>query len=229
MHVPKTAGQSIESAFLEFLGETWLHREPYLLFENTNPEIGPPRMAHLTSLEYTTLGHVGANEWERFFKFGFVRNPWTRLVSEYRFRASRIRSPFREWVLEHFPQPGWSDMWRHVMPQSDYLFDSRGRQMVDFIGRFENLLEDYGLLQEHLGVALPKLRKVNATNEIGFMERARTQGLAHGIRGALSRRLAKSRVRRPADWRTYYDNDTNAFVERFYAEDIERFGYSFDS
>lgn len=229
VHVPKTGGQSIEHAFLEKLGETWQTRQKYLLRPNDNPAVGPPRMAHLTAPEYRDLGHVTREQFDAYFKFGFVRNPWTRLASEYRFRRSSIRASFRIWLLERFPEPGFDDMWRHVMPQSDYLYERDGRAAVDFVGRFETLAEDYRTVTDRLDAGLPALRRVNSTTDLGMLERVRHLGPVRGLRSILAETLRKTFHPAPARWQDYYDADTRAFVARFYAEDIARFGYRFDS
>lgn len=229
VHVPKTAGQSIEHAFLERLGESWETRHKYLLRANDDPAIGPPRMAHLTAPEYRDLGHVTHEQFDAYFKFGFVRNPWTRLVSEYRFRRSSIRASFRNWVLEQFPEPGFDDRWRHVMPQSNYLFEGDGHAAFNFVGRFETLAQDFRAVADRLDKGLPTLRRVNSTTDLGMVERLRRLGLGHGLQNILGNTLRKTFRPEPARWQDYYDADTRAFVARFYAEDIERFGYRFDS
>lgn len=229
VHVPKTAGQSIEHAFLERLGESWKTRHKYLMRPNENPAVGPPRMAHLTAPEYRDLGHVTPEQFDAYFKFGFVRNPWSRLASEYRFRRSSIRVPFRSWLLEQFPEPGFDDLWRHVMPASDYLYEGDGRAAVDFVGRFETLAADYRTVAERLDAGLPALRRVNSTTGRGMQELLRRLGPVRGLRSILAETLRKSFRPAPARWQDYYDADTRAFVARFYAEDIERFAYRFDS
>ena len=229
VHVPKTAGQSIEHAFLHRLGESWETRQAYLLRSNDDQAVGPPRLAHLTASEYRDLGHVSQAQFDSYFKFGFVRNPWARLASEYRFRRSRIGTSFRNWLLRDFPQPGFDDMWRHVMPQSTYLFDADGRIVVDFIGRFETLEQDYRTVAERLDIGLPALRRVNSTADQGTLERVRRLGLVRGVRNSLGEVLRRTLYSDHAKWQDFYDDETRAFVAEFYAEDIERFEYSFNS
>lgn len=228
VHVPKTAGQSIEHAFLDLLGRSWETRHPYLLKLNDDPTIGPPRLAHLTAPEYRDLGHVTPAQFDSYFKFGFVRNPWARLASEYRFRRSRIGKSFRDWLLKGFPQPGFDDLWRHVMPQSQYLFDDDGGEAVDFIGRFETLEQDFRTVSERLDIGLPALRRINSTSDLGALERVQRLGPIRGLRSSVGEVLRKTLYPTPARWQDYYDAETRAFVSDFYAEDIERFNYRFD-
>jgi hypothetical protein len=48
VHIPKCAGQSIESVFVNDAGLTWEDRAPLLLRPNANNRVGLPFLAHLT-------------------------------------------------------------------------------------------------------------------------------------------------------------------------------------
>lgn len=52
VYIPKVAGLSIELYFLNNLGLDWKNRRPLLLMHNTEPEIGPQKLAHLLALDY---------------------------------------------------------------------------------------------------------------------------------------------------------------------------------
>ena len=78
VHVPKAAGQSVEKVFIERNGLTWSKRGPLLLRENDDPSVGPERLAHLTAAEYYELGHVTREEFDRMYKFAFVRKEMYR-------------------------------------------------------------------------------------------------------------------------------------------------------
>ena len=51
VHVPKTAGISIEHVFLAQYGLTWDERAPLLLRFNPDPALGPERLGHLTATD----------------------------------------------------------------------------------------------------------------------------------------------------------------------------------
>ena len=85
------------------------------------------------------------------FKFAFVRNPWDLQVSSYhhikRERPSLIKegesfSDFLKRKLEA-TRPWQYHLDTSITPQSDYLIDLRGRQIVDFVGRYESLQADF--------------------------------------------------------------------------------------
>ena len=135
--------------------------------------------------------HITAREMRRIFPdscgkfaFGFVRNPWDRLVSWVHRMGLGV-----DWDQpDRFDQLG-------LEPQVDYLLDEDGKLMVDFVGRFENLAEDFNTICGKIGIATPPLPHLNTSEH--------------------------------RHYRDYYDETAKQFIAKQYAEDIERFGYSF--
>lgn len=122
VHIPKTAGQSVEHFFLKLHGLSWEERAALLLRYNRDPKLGPERLAHLKAGEYVECGHISSGDFLRYFKFSFVRNPWERLVSEYLYRGYCMEHTFREFVTCGLPpEDGYSDAHRHIIPQYNYL------------------------------------------------------------------------------------------------------------
>ena len=93
---------------------------------------------------------------EEFFKFAFVRNPWDRLVSGYHhflrdryalLDENQIRdfSGFVDWMLRVEPETtSRAALVRALQrPQHEYLVDWHGRLLVDFVGHYERLEEDF--------------------------------------------------------------------------------------
>ena len=226
VHVPKTGGQSIAQFFLDRLGLTWEERDRLLMRPNDDPAAGPPRLTHLTAEEYPRLGYLDEERFRRWFKFAFVRNPWDRLVSDYLFFHAG-RHGFKRFVLERFPTPAddcyrnHAARYRHVIPQHRFLYDEEGRPLVDFIGRFERLNDDFAEVAKHLGIegAVTLPHRNGAANN--FRRRLLQRGLARP-----EQRITP--LRRP-DYRNFYDEETRAFVAEYYARDIELFGYRFDT
>lgn len=102
VHIPKAAGQSVERVLLAEMGVDCESRAGTLLAPNPDPSRGPPRLAHLTAEEYVKLGWLSEEDFGALFKFAFVRNPWARLASEYRYRNLGPSLGFREFVLSRF-------------------------------------------------------------------------------------------------------------------------------
>ncbi|MEM9302227.1 MAG: sulfotransferase family 2 domain-containing protein [Pseudomonadota bacterium] len=149
VHVPKTAGQSIEQAFIDRHGLTWETRAPLLLRPNPDPGKGPYRLAHLLAGEYVGLGHIEEEQFRAYFKFGFVRNPWERLVSAYAYLGLDRSQTFADFVRNRVPLARDKD--RFLLPQRRYLF-AGDRCLVDFVGRFENLAKDFKVVCDRSGL-----------------------------------------------------------------------------
>lgn len=218
VHVPKTAGQSIEKIFLDLHHLSWKTRAPLLLRYNDDPEKGPERLAHLKAAQYVQLGYATPEKFSSYFKFSFVRNPWDRLVSEYRYLELEGRVAFSSFVERSFARTdAYSNAALHIEPQTRYLCDDRGNFLVDFIGRFENLEADFAYVARKLELGEAKLAHRNVSRESRW--------------GALYRRLAgrapKQDRKRP--YQDYYgESELRERVTEFYADDVERFGYKFD-
>jgi len=151
VHIPKTAGVSVAKA----------------LFGNLGGGHIPIR----------TLQRVfGAETLARYFKFTFVRNPYDRLLSAFTFLKTggmdlddRI---FAEKEIQHFETfHDFVKTWvteenvkrnLHFIPQVDWLRLNDTSVAVDFIGRYENLSQDFDRVCRHLKIP-SHLSKANAS------------------------------------------------------------------
>lgn len=199
IHIPKVAGQSIERFFYSLLG---VKREMLLLGSNPDPKLGPEELSHLTASEYTSFGYMTSKEFNSYYKFSFVRNPWTRLVSEYIFNDYISKFDFKSFVFQNFPKPDLSDAYRHVTPQYNFLYDSQGNLLVDFVGRFENLQVDFNIVCQKLGIAETTLPHLNSSKK-------------------------NKALKEYKPYFEYYDDETQEFIAEVYQKDIETFGYTF--
>mgnify|MGYP006274252899 CR=1 FL=1 len=101
-----------------------------------------------------------------YFKFAFVRNPWDRVVSLYhRQEGERVRDEmsFDDFARTIRYSSATSPQGSPHVNQLDYLVDPSGHRLVDFVGRFERLDEDWATVAERLGLppALPHKRKTD--------------------------------------------------------------------
>ena len=217
VHIPKTAGQSIEQFFMGLLNLDWdQDREALCLQGNNDLNCGTEKLAHLSASEYVDCGYLNEEEFAGLFKFSFVRNPWSRILSEYRYRNYFHHLSFRDFVLNKLPKPGWDDKYRHVMPQYDMLHNPQGELLVDFVGRFETLQQDFDRVCEQLGITESSLPHRNRSDK-------KSRGLKRKIKNYLYMN-GENRHQRMAD---FYDAETRAAVAGYYAKDIEAFGYRF--
>jgi len=143
------------------------------------------------------------------FTFGFVRNPFDRLVSAFHYlrsdktsvrdgefgrRAVGQYADFRDFVtdLRHGAVQRRTLGWVHFLPQTYYLCDRRGRVLVDMVGRTESFADD--------------LERINARTGLD-------------LRNTRERAVARD------DWRAFYTPQTARHVATIYAADFETFGY----
>jgi hypothetical protein len=217
VHIPKTAGQSIENFFLAWHGLTWKERARLLIKRNGDPACGPEQLAHMTAQEYLDFGYLTSDTFDSYFKFAFVRNPWERLVSEYKFmKEYHERHSFKEFVLRGLPrESAYLDSYRHITPQCEFLYNSDGKLMVDFVGRFEHLQSDFDYVCKRLGIEDSLLPHVNSSRE-------RHSKLKKRLKRSLSGRNA---LTKPYTW--YYDTQLIDRVGEMYDADISAFGYRF--
>ncbi|MBS41990.1 MAG: hypothetical protein CMH83_02190 [Nocardioides sp.] len=146
-----------------------------------------------------------------YWIFGYVRNPWDRMVSWWSMienwrdwsdrkgiETSERWNPFWRGSMEYdsfsdFVLRGTDDFPRLRRPQIDYL-TAPGRR-ADFIGRTENLTADSRFALEHFGLS--------------------TEGLGHDNKS------------KREGYREYYDDATRKRVADVFAKDVTEFGYEF--
>ena len=175
VHVPKAAGQSVEMAFLDDLGLGSAERAPLLLRYNPDRAIGPERLAHLYAWEYPALGHVTSEQFDAFFKFAVVRDPYERAVSELKYRGLSKRLGVRDY-FRGVPDDAYDVRRRHIDPQRCYLTDRSGeRLLVDEVLRFETLEDDWRRVSERVfgrAVRLPHRNRGRSSVTAADLSRA---------------------------------------------------------
>jgi hypothetical protein len=98
---------------------------------------------------------TGERRFNEYYKFGFVRNPWDRVLSLYYRKhreALRERMSFEDFVMSIKYS---SATCYHPVPhrnQLDWFVDPDGVVLVDFIGRFEQIEADWAKIAAKLGM-----------------------------------------------------------------------------
>lgn len=137
--------------------------------------------------------------WRDYFKFCFVRNPFDRAVSDWRWRTSKRDGPtlsFHDYLAalkrRDFSHPAVPKHWDNW---PIYTIDNE--IAVDFVGRFEHLERDLAQVFARIGVPLPTLPH------------------------------AKNSGRTPP-WTSVYGRTERALVEELFSREIGQFDYRFD-
>ncbi|WP_136809641.1 sulfotransferase family 2 domain-containing protein [Desulfosediminicola flagellatus] len=225
IHIPKNAGQSIEHVFLKSLGLTWETRASLLLRENGHPALGPPRLAHLKAQDYVGCNYLSQELFDTYYRFTFVRNPWSRVVSLYKYLGYSRRLSFKDFLKDTFLHGILPNMYWFVCPQSELIYSEDGELLVDYIGRFETLQSDFDQICMHIGFPQTPLPHINISRE-----KRDTQNFLQRGGTAIMNRLRKAdSFPSYASYCDYYDQETFDIVADIYQKDIDNFKYSFRS
>lgn len=120
------------------------------------------------------ISELGSTYWYKF-SFTIVRNPWDRVVSHYHYRVETNQTNlgtnpigFNDWVKLAYKNnvPEYYDKPKMFMPQLNWVIDTKGKILVDFIGRFEQLHRDFNYVCKKLQIktTLPHLNKTERTH-----------------------------------------------------------------
>lgn len=124
-----------------------------------------PIKKHATALEIRSA--LDSEIFASFFKFSFVRNPWDWQVSLYHYildnpencghEETKKMGSFRNFVFSRE---------KLSFTQTSCLVDESGNLLVDFVGRFENLDEDFRSICHKVGISasLPHINKSKRTD-----------------------------------------------------------------
>lgn len=186
VHVPKTGGVSLCRSLFGNLGG-----------------------GHTKISDYQLI--YSQRDFQEYFKFSIVRNPWGRLYSAFNFlKSGGMNDQDKTWAETHLSQYrdfnhfvcDWvcSENIRseiHFVPQVDFLYSINGKIELDYLGKFENIDGDV----------------IRIANELGI----RDVILAHLNKGPGS----------SSQFLTAFSKDAYRVVENVYGEDIQTFGYTF--
>ncbi|MGC2166207.1 MAG: sulfotransferase family 2 domain-containing protein [Gallionella sp.] len=193
-HIPKTAGTSVSSVLSQ-----------YGIFLQGKQNFESVYFKHLEACRLkTTMG----DEFENYFRFSFVRSPWTWLVSNYEYNRGLHRPFVRkshygvygcipEWA-EKMNFSNWVPWWIETFrpSQCSMLVDADGKLLMNEVYKFESLAYDFEKLCDRLEIV---------------------------TEGQLPHLIVSSRSK---DIREYYDDATRELVAKHFARDFELFGYS---
>jgi len=153
-HIPKTGGNSIYESLFD--KQQWGHRDvSYYKFV------------------------FGRKKFNEYFKFCFVRNPFDRLYSAYCFLKNggmnEIDQHFNSEYLsvytsfEDFINNGLNKKeiisWTHFKPQYSFVTNKKRKLVVDFVGKLENIENDFNYLKNKLNKKNASLNHLNKSKK----------------------------------------------------------------
>lgn len=171
-----------------------------MVFQN-HGESPVSKTPHLTVPMLKDLS--GADRWNSYFKFAFVRNPWDREVSFFFFKRraqsqeyqlSKDKKSFLGFIKSYTD----SACWRFVYNE-DFV------QAIDFIGRYETLQQDFDYICNKINIPITTLEvHLKSTNKLYPY-----QEYYKNIDG-------------------HYDEELIEMVRNKWQKDVEFFNYRFD-
>lgn len=176
IHVPKVAGTSVTQS-LEVYNSRPYHLRPYLML--------PYYIGYFPRISSGFFHfHVAAKNMKKklppvifnnYFKFAFVRNPWDRMVSSFHY----VRKHEEHRVYPYVKDKNFKEYlrWRlynndveTLYTQSHFVMDEEGNQIVDYIGKFENLQENFDFICQKIGIDQIELPVVNKTKHNAYRD-----------------------------------------------------------
>ena len=204
VHIQRCGGTSMEKAIVGY--DLWQSDER--------------REKHILASQAKALY---ADYWDNYFKFSFVRNPWDRMVSmaksypgTWHVKLDKSQKPLK--ILEDDGFKGYKHRFGHpITIERDRRFYKKDDltsprhvknavylnlldEDLDFIGRFENLKEDFAHVAKNIGL-----------NSLDLPHVERKGHKAGGLH-----------------YSSYYSEQTKENVRELYAKDIDYFNYDFE-
>jgi len=137
--------------------------------------------------------NVSPEIWNSYFKFAFERNPFDKVVSDYnrRITHNNYDKSFKQYCLE-------CSSGLMKFRNGFKLYSSKdGKIIVDFIGKYENLQDDFNFVCNKLNLSEIELKRKNVSHKNNY------------------------------NYRTYYDDESKRIVEEQYSKVIKLFNYKF--
>ncbi len=175
VHIPKTAGSSIEKELAK-LYPSYIWRPSKISFAlriilNLYPN---PIRAKKHDNAIKIRQNIGDKKWEEYFTFAFVRNPWDLMVSSYEWWVQKAheckvfeehvqkikKMSFSEFIHSKYGREMINEVEGNIF---DWISDEKGKIIVNFVGKFENIDEDYKKICERIGLPYKRLPHINKT------------------------------------------------------------------
>ncbi len=223
IHVPKCAGTSIE-IWLKNWGDLELSQKKAFSCEEIRMKnLGIAANFHRLERHFSAVDMVkciGQEKYTEYWSFAFVRNPYARILSFYKF-VLNLKHPdtskkqvnyaldasnFSNFVI----RAAEDEEMKPLFDQGIYLNDENNNCLVKFIGRFEDLRSDFRKIQSHIKKQI-EIKNLNLPDPFDTP-------LSHHN---------KSQLSEPRSYRAEYTLEAKDVVTKRSINDLENFNYDF--
>lgn len=170
VHVPKTAGNSIQNHLIEYSEDNIkvseaqaqynIDSKSYLdRFEIRSSDEKFKIHKHTTLNQYYVKWREEYEDIEGYFKFGVIRNPWDRAISYYFWKGHKSFNK-RKFMNDLFQRSC-----------ADYFYVEKYKDhKLDYVIRFENLQEGFNTVCDRIGIPQQQLPFANKSKHKHYTE-----------------------------------------------------------
>jgi hypothetical protein len=167
IHIPKTGGSTISSA----LSQNTFKYLPERINKHKCSALDP----HEWTIKHSRI-HELDTRYQNFYCFTFVRNPWDLMVSSYSWWTQKTSLISRKKYGKLLKQLGFKSF---IISNSSYINECYHKNegqlywlndTIDFVGKFENLQQDFNTICDKIGIPHQQLPHKNKSKHKHYTE-----------------------------------------------------------
>jgi hypothetical protein len=166
-----------------------------------------PFYSHITAAETKKIFEEKGWDFDSYFKFVFIRNPYSRIVSLY--NMSTKTTPFNKWIMtiQNNGNGGYkgdpSRKWRINGAYSLLNFAGDGKKLlVDKVIKLSDIDTEFPKILQQLGIPIDDTTITIPTQNIGKYKQIK-------------------------NWKKYYNEKCKQRVYELYSQDLKHYNYTF--